>query len=74
MEEFPLPGLGTRKAVPRYAHEPLSALRQGALASPKSLRARLRVLPYLTKMGLGEEEVDDDDEEEPKIGYYASSG
>ena len=49
-----------RKAVPRYAHKPLLALRQGTLASPQSLKARLRVLPYLMKMGLGKEEVDGD--------------
>ena len=68
--EFTLPGLGTRKAVPRYAHKPLLALRQGALASPLSLKARKGVLPYLQKMGPQEEEVDGDDVvEEPWVGY-----
>ena len=59
--------------MPRYAHKPLLALRQGMFASPHSLKARLRVLPYLMKMGLGKEEVDGDVVvEEPKLGYYAS--
>ena len=43
------------------------------LASPLSLKARSKVLPYLIKMDHWEEEVDGDDvAEEPTFGYYAS--
>ena len=63
-----------RKAAPRYAHKPLLALRQGALASPLSLKARRGVLPYLQKMGLQEGEVGDDDVEEPELGCQLRTG
>ena len=62
----------TRKAVTQCSQAPLGP-KARYISFPKNTKARLRVLPYLMKMGLGKEEVDGDViMEEPEVGYYAS--
>ena len=57
--------------MPRSSQAPLGP-KARYVSFPIVTKARLRVLPYLMKMGLQKEEVDGDDVAgEPKLGYYA---